>query len=79
MMTAPSIVSRYGELHREALRFEVQRDRLAATCQPDTSLLQRTTRRAWRAASSLLAPRFREALAGGHTTGGGIASSRGAL
>jgi hypothetical protein len=55
MMTAPSIVARYAELHGEALRSEAQRDRLAAPCQPNVSLLQRVTRRAWRAAAPLKA------------------------
>jgi hypothetical protein len=76
MMTAPSIVTRYVELHCEALRSEAQRDRLAAPCQPNASL---TTRRAWRTAASLLASRFPGALAGGQATGGEVPSSRGAL
>lgn len=45
MLTAPPIVSRYSELHQEALRLEVHRDRLAASCQPDASAMRRTTSR----------------------------------
>jgi hypothetical protein len=79
MLPTPHIVARYAELHREALRSEVHRDRLAATCRPDASLLQRTTRRAWRATSSWLTSRSPETVAGGHATGRGFPSSRGAL
>ena len=45
MMSAPPIVSRYGELHRAELRAEVHRDRLAATCQPDRSAMRWITSR----------------------------------
>jgi hypothetical protein len=45
MMSAPPIVSRYGELHQAALRAEAHRDRLAATCQPGVSVMRRITSR----------------------------------
>jgi hypothetical protein len=79
MMPAPSIVSRYGALHQEALRSEVHHDRLAATCEPDASLLQRTTRRVRSAASSLLTSLYGETLPGRHGTGRSDPATHGAL
>lgn len=79
MMSAPPIVSRYGELHREELRAEVRRDRLAATCTPNPSAMRRTTRRARIAASSLLATLFAGASRVPPASGRSDPATRGAL
>jgi hypothetical protein len=79
MLPTPHIVARYAELHREALRSEVHRDRLAATCRPDASKTQRTTSRVWSAASSLLTSLLGESLPGRHATGKSNPATRGAL
>ena len=58
MLPTPHIVARYAELHREALRSEVHRDRLAATCQPDVSAMRRITARLETAAMARIVAPF---------------------
>lgn len=54
MMTAPSLIHRYCELHQAELRAEIQRGQGAATCQPDASAMRRTPSWLRIAATSLL-------------------------
>lgn len=79
MVFSPPIVSRYGEIRQAELRAEVRRDRLAAICEPDASLLHRTTRRVRSAASSLLTSAYGETLPGRHGTGKSDPATHGAL
>lgn len=68
MLTAPPIVFRYGEIHQATLRAEVHRDRLAASCQSDTSAMRRTTSRLGIAVMARIAASLAKTQTMGHAT-----------